>query len=208
MRNHTPITRINIVGNSGSGKTTVGRALAALLQLPFHEIDAAFWQPNWTMSSDEELLLQIRQVTDNKAWVLDGNYSRSIPVKWQRVQLVIWIDTSFLRNMWQILRRTLSRTLTGKELWPGTGNRESLRSALFSRDSILLWALTHFRTTRSQYSAAMLDDQYSQFIWLRLRSAAEIRKFLERLLVHLQQGENFNRTFIDQLKTDSGDHVD
>ncbi len=37
-----------MVGTSGSGKTTVGRALAARLGLPFVELDAIFHQPGWT----------------------------------------------------------------------------------------------------------------------------------------------------------------
>jgi dephospho-CoA kinase len=37
--------RISIVGNSGSGKTTVARQLAAILDVPHIELDAIFHQP-------------------------------------------------------------------------------------------------------------------------------------------------------------------
>jgi len=39
--------RISIVGSSGSGKTTVGRALAVRLALPYVELDEIFHQPGW-----------------------------------------------------------------------------------------------------------------------------------------------------------------
>jgi adenylate kinase family enzyme len=42
---HAPIHRINITGASGSGTTTLGRALAATLQWPVFDADDFFWQP-------------------------------------------------------------------------------------------------------------------------------------------------------------------
>ena len=43
-----------MVGTSGSGKTTVGRALAARLDIPFIELDSIFHQPGWTELPEEE----------------------------------------------------------------------------------------------------------------------------------------------------------
>ena len=39
--------RISVVGNSGSGKTTVAQAIAAELGLPYLELDGVFHQPDW-----------------------------------------------------------------------------------------------------------------------------------------------------------------
>ena len=39
--------RISVVGNSGSGKTTVARAIAGALGVPHLELDAVFHQPDW-----------------------------------------------------------------------------------------------------------------------------------------------------------------
>ncbi len=40
--------RVSVVGCSGSGKTTFGRALAETLGVAFVELDAVFHQPGWT----------------------------------------------------------------------------------------------------------------------------------------------------------------
>jgi shikimate kinase len=42
-----------MVGTSGSGKTTVGRALAARLDVPFVELDSVFHQAGWTELPEE-----------------------------------------------------------------------------------------------------------------------------------------------------------
>ena len=47
-------SRINIVGTSGSGKTTFAKSLAQILTYEYIEMDQLFWGPNWNCPSDEE----------------------------------------------------------------------------------------------------------------------------------------------------------
>lgn len=46
--------RINVIGTSGSGKSTFSRMLATTLGYPYIEMDAMFWQPNWQESSNDD----------------------------------------------------------------------------------------------------------------------------------------------------------
>ena len=48
------MNKINVVGTSGSGKSTFSRTLATKLVHPYIEMDAIFWKANWQESSDEE----------------------------------------------------------------------------------------------------------------------------------------------------------
>lgn len=170
--------RINVIGTSGSGKSTLSKQLAAQLEYPYHEIDALFWKPNWTQTPDSELLDKIADITHQPYWVLDGNYSRTEPVKWQHVDTIIWVDYSFPRTFYQALKRALSRWLSGKELWPGTGNKETLGNLLLSKDSILLWTLRNYAKNRRRYSALMQSPDYPHIRFVRLRSPAETQAFL------------------------------
>ena len=47
------------------------------------------------------------------------------------------------------VRRTIRRVLTQEELY--SGNRESLRMAFLSRESILWWVITTFHRRRKRY---------------------------------------------------------
>jgi adenylate kinase family enzyme len=53
--------RINVVGTSGSGKSTFARELAELLNLPFYEMDQLFWKSDWHESSDNELFRKVHE---------------------------------------------------------------------------------------------------------------------------------------------------
>ena len=53
--------RINVVGTSGSGKSTFSQVLANKLNYPYLEMDAMFWKPNWQGSTDEELFATLKR---------------------------------------------------------------------------------------------------------------------------------------------------
>ena len=172
--------RVNIIGTSGSGKTTFGRQLAEILGIPFIEIDAIFWGPNWSPLEDAVLCSRLAEALDGDHWVLDGNYSRTTPVKWERVEVVIWIDFSFPRTLWQAVARAAQRLISKEELWPGTGNRETLQ-VLFSKESIVLWTITSYRRKRKNIINMMAAQEFQHIQFHQLRSPAETAAYLNAL---------------------------
>jgi hypothetical protein len=101
--------RIHVIGNSCSGKSTLGEQLAAALQVPFVELDALNWQPNWVGLNEtdpEELERLLRQATKGDGWVVAGSYaSFSQRVFWPHLKvwnkeksLVWWIVTQHRRK--------------------------------------------------------------------------------------------------------------
>ena len=70
--------RIHIVGASGSGVTTLGRALADALAIPHHDTDDYFWLPTVPPYQDmrdiAERLRLMREIFLPRAdWVLSGS---------------------------------------------------------------------------------------------------------------------------------------
>jgi adenylate kinase family enzyme len=173
------VNRLNIVGTSGSGKSTAGKLIAKKLGYPYVELDEIQWKPNWTESTKEELFANLERSLGGESWVLDGNYSKTIPIKWQRVQWVVWLDFPYWLTLYQVVSRTIRRSVTKEALW--AGNRESLRKAFFSRDSIIWWCLTNLSKNRRQYLAAMSDARYRHIRFVRIRSRKALAAFIESL---------------------------
>lgn len=170
--------RINVVGNSGSGKSTFARQISEFQSLPYFEMDQLFWKPNWQEAPDSEFIPKVEAVVSQPRWVLDGNYSRTTKMKWDRAQLVVWMDTSFPRTIFRVTKRAVQRSISQKELWPNTGNRETFAGTFLSRDSIILWSLTNFRRTRTKYSQLMVSPEYASIHFVRLRTPSEVASCL------------------------------
>lgn len=121
--------KINVVGTSGSGKSTLARQLAERLDVPYIEMDRLYWRPEWQGTPDDVFLTRLEQALAEagEGWVLDGNYSRTQASKWREVDYILWLDYGFGRTLWQAVRRACRRAASKRELWPGTGNRESFR---------------------------------------------------------------------------------
>lgn len=175
------VFRINVVGTSGSGKSTLSRKIAELLHFPYLEMDRIFWKPNWTEPDKAAFAEDIRKAVAGERWVLDGNYDRTAKIKWERVDLVIWVDYSFPRTLCQAILRTLKRSMTRQELWPGTANRESLYRSFFRRDSIVLWTITSYGTVKKRYLEAMANPEWKHLTFIRLRNHRETEEFLNFL---------------------------
>ena len=164
-----------VTSASGSGGTTVGRELAARLRVPFHELDALFWKPGWVESTSEELRAAVEPIVATDAWVIDGSYQGKIgQLVLGSADVVVWLDLPIRTWLPRLIRRTLRRAHTGEVLWDG--NRESLRNAFLSRDSLVLFTLRHFRGRRRRY-----PERFAGYHVVRLRSTAQVERFLSTL---------------------------
>ena len=136
--------RVEVVGPSCSGKTTTARRLAAILDVPYIELDALHHDAGWTEASAELLQQRVRAAlaAAPSGWVVDGTYFGKLgSLVLDDADTIVWLDIPFRTAIRRVLWRTLRRGLTREELW--NGNRESFRLA-FSRESIVLWVLrTH-----------------------------------------------------------------
>jgi adenylate kinase family enzyme len=174
-------SRINVIGTSGSGKSTFARRVARRLGHPYVEMDLLFWLPDWQEPSDEVFLPKVAAALDAPRWVLDGNYQRTAPIKWRNVTAIVWLDYSFARVFFQALTRAMARVIHRRELWPGTGNRESFRRTFLSRKSILVWTWQTHAKMRERYDALFRAPEHAHIHRVRLKSPAEAEKFLASL---------------------------
>ena len=171
--------RVNVIGTSGSGKTSVARQIAKKLNIPYVELDELFWKPNWTESTDEELFPKLEKALSADGWVLDGNYTRTIPIKWKRCRMVVYLDLPFHIVLYRIIKRSLIRGFRNEELW--AGNKETVLKHLFTRDSMILWTIKRFSTNRKRFAINSKNPEYSHIKFVRLRSKKEIGNFVTQL---------------------------
>ena len=174
--------RIVVVGCSGSGKSTLAARLADHLGIPHVELDAIYHQPGWTPLAEEAFRERVEDSLAADRWVVDGNYSAVRDLVWARADTVVWLDLPRWRVMSQLVPRTVGRAVTRRELW--NGNREPLTGIFrwHPHRSILRWAWTTHAKVRDRYTAAMRDPEHADLCFVRLRSRAEVRRWLTEVV--------------------------
>jgi adenylate kinase family enzyme len=173
------VQRISVVGNSGSGKTTIARAIATALRVPHLELDSVFHQPDWQPLDAGEFRRIVSDFTAAEAWVVDGNYSAVRDIVWARADTVVWVDPPRHRVMRQLVARTLRRMATKEELW--NGNQERWRYLFRREESIILYAWTNHRKNWARYLAARADPANAHLTFLRLCTPAEMAVLMRDL---------------------------
>jgi adenylate kinase family enzyme len=174
-----PGPRIAVVGVTGAGKTTTAARLARAMDLPHIELDALHWQPGWVMIEREPFRHLVTQALSRPAWITDGNYRKARDLIWARATTLVWLDYSLPVILWQLTQRTLKRIFTREELW--NGNRETLRGAFFSKDSLFLWAVQSYPKQRLEYRRDLASPEYAHLQMVRLRSRKQTDAWLAQI---------------------------
>ncbi len=172
--------RIVIVGNSGSGKSTVARAVGEKLDFPVLELDSIYHQKGWEPLPEEEFRVNLADFALKQEWVIDGNYT-SLGMKdlvWPVADTLVWLDLPRSVVMPRIIWRTLKRVFTREELW--NGNREPIGNLtrLDPEKNIIRWSWIRHDKYRQQYEEALAGPETVHLRVIRLRSTAEVRAFL------------------------------
>jgi adenylate kinase family enzyme len=166
--------RVLVDGMMGSGKSTFSRALAARTGLPVIHLDLHYWKPGWVRPSDNEWQERQRTLVAGDAWIIDGNYNETLPLRLERAETVVYLDTPW----WLCASRAFARGLRkpGGEMPEGCEDSRNRR----------------------------LRDEWSGVgrIWRRRRSdpeqaLSEISRYGTHTTVHLLRSPREAKEFLD-----------
>ena len=161
--------KIAVYGASGSGKSTLAAALGEKLGLPVVELDAIFHaHPNWVDLEREEFREKVtaKLLEHPDGWIIEGNYAMVRDLVLTQADTAIWLRLPFHSVYRRLAWRTISRSVTGGELW--NGNKESLRQTFFTADSMLWWGIKSWRPTARKTEEALASiPHHARLIVLR-----------------------------------------
>lgn len=172
--------RILIIGNTGSGKTTLAQRLMAQLNIPHVELDALNWEADWQAVSSEEFLERVSTATQDGAWIVDGNYTSKLgDTLFLKADTIVWLDYPLRVNFWRLLKRSSSRVFLRTRIF--NGNREHLLHWFIPGESLFLWLFKTHRQKRERYLAMMEREDLAHVRWVHIRSKRDYEAFLREI---------------------------
>ena len=164
--------KIIIIGCSGSGKSTLSRQLGELMQIPVIHLDKLWWKPNWETASRDEFDVLHRAAMAEPTWIMDGNFSRTLPERLQNCDTVIYLDFNRVACIMGVLKRVFSNL--GK-VRPDMGEGCPERF-----DWEFLQWIWHFNKKHRRRYLQMLSELEGKEVYI-LKNRREVKRFLESL---------------------------
>ena len=172
MNDHPP-RRVQIVGISAAGKSTVARELGQILQLEVVHLDTHMWQPGCQLTPPHEEPEVVEPILQKKFWIIDGNYTASLPRRLEEADIIVMVD--FPR--WLCFLRAIKRIFT----WFGR-TRPDMGQNCPERVNVgfFKWIWRYPYDERPELLRQIaLHGKGTKFV--RLRGARQTRRWLEAL---------------------------
>ena len=161
--------RILIIGCSGSGKSTLARKLGTITGIPVVHLDQLNWRPGWESVTREEFDARLAEVLETPAWIIDGNYSRTMEMRLAKCDTVIYLDFPRRTCLWGMVRRVTSyHGRTRPDMGSGCPER-------FDREFVR-WIWNYNKNNRERNYRWLNEAHHAEAIVLKNRRA--VKKFL------------------------------
>lgn len=164
--------RVVIIGCGGAGKSTLARQLGEKTGLPVVHLDKLFWKPGWVERPREEFDPLVEQALEKEAWIMDGNFNRTMEKRLRRCDTVIYLDYSRFTCLWGVLKRVLTTHGTVRpDMGEGCPERIDFE--------FLKWVWNFNKNKRRRYYQLLQQTTHAQVLIFKNRRS--LKRYLREL---------------------------
>ena len=165
--------RVMIIGCGGSGKSTLARKLGEKTGLPVVHLDQIWWSPgNWQHMERPEFEKLLMAEMEKPHWILDGNFRRTLEMRLEKCDTVIYLDFPRLVCLKSWIGRVIKNWGHARaDMAQGCNERFDPEFAL--------WIWNFNKNYRARFYELLNAAEGKEIYILRSRQA--VRKFLDSL---------------------------
>lgn len=166
------LNRILIIGNSGSGKTWLGRALSERKKIPLFHMDDIRWDQSGyeIRRSETDIERDLDAIKNKDQWILEGVFGKMAQSCLSFADLLVWLDLP-----WEECKKNL--LVRGPQFENVLTSSEKEKAL----NKLMEWASTH-DSRNDANSWGFFNDLYTNFKHQKicLRSREDIGAFLTK----------------------------
>lgn len=166
--------KIIILGNGGSGKSTLGEKLSKNLNIPVYHLDKLTFKTGWVTVNEKEFTEKLKNILAADKWIVEGwSYNSTIAMRLDAAELIIYLEFSVWLCYWYALKRHLQYTFKQNPYDPPHSNiwKKTIRMIK------AMW-IVH-KIYEPQLREMLIQYEESKTI-VRLHSRNEVNKFLNK----------------------------
>jgi adenylate kinase family enzyme len=163
--------RVLVIGSGGAGKSTFSKKLGEILNMEVIHLDSLYWNPGWVETPKQEWKKTAEHIITRDSWIMDGNYSGTLDLRFEACDTVIFLDIGRLNCLWRVIKRAVEyRNKSRPDMAEGCRERLDLR--------FILWVWNYKKRTRPKIERILKENRSNKEV-IRLRTDAEAEQYLD-----------------------------
>jgi hypothetical protein len=100
------VPRIIIIGNGGTGKSTLGEYLSRELSIPVTHLDQLSMRPGWQYVTEREFTEKLLSIISGETWIVEGwAFHSTLQMRLRAATTIIHLDYPIWHCYWNALKR-------------------------------------------------------------------------------------------------------
>ena len=162
--------KILIIGNGGSGKSTLSLSISSLLKIPALHLDEIYWNNGWRKNTLSEFDTNVKNFMLSPKWIIEGTPMHGIELRAQEADTIVFLDYNRVVCIYRLLKRAFKNIFLLKT------NKIARSPAKFFSIKAIRW-VWGFNKEKKQIIMRILNEKKSKEIF-HIRKNSDLQDFL------------------------------
>lgn len=166
------LKKILIIGNGGSGKTTLSLKLSKIFNYPTLHLDSIYWVNGWGKNSLGKFEEHTHNFMDSNFWIIEGTPMHDIQFRLDQADTIIFLDINRVTCILRLIKRALKNIFhfRGQKI-EGPANFFSLKAAI--------WVWKFNGSKRNTINTLLNSEKHKNIFYIENNS--DLRNFINNL---------------------------